>query len=375
MKSALRKLLWMSIASLALILTACTDDDSDSEGGDDSFDRTALLANMADKVIVPAYQNFGAAIETLDQNATGFAQNPNQANLDQLRTSLIAATEAWQEAALYDFGPAFDNGLLGFVNLYPIDTAKVNTLIAAGAYNLESPQNSDATGLQAIDYFLWGSRESDEAIFTYFSSNENARNYLTDITSILDQRTSAALVAWEGDYRNTFVGATGTDIGSSMGQLINASIRYFERNLRDGKIGIPAGARTSSGEALPDHVEGLYSKEYSKIYLIQSIQTWQDMFNGVSRQGTDGEGLSDYLNFLGTEFEAGMPLQEEINRRFDLVKESIEPLDQNLATAVQTQQIQSLEVFDEMQRIVVLLKVDMTSAMGIQITYADNDGD
>jgi len=39
------------------------------------------------------------------------------------------------------------------------------------------------------------------------------------------------------------------------------------------------------------------------------------------------------------------------------------------------EQSQALEIFDEMQRVVVLLKVDMTSALGVQITYADNDGD
>ena len=45
-----------------------------------------------------------------------------------------------------------------------------------------------------------------------------------------------------------------------------------------------------------------------------------------------------------------------------------------------TQQIQSNNVamtdaFTEMQKIVRLLKVDMTSAMSVTITYTDNDGD
>jgi len=34
-----------------------------------------------------------------------------------------------------------------------------------------------------------------------------------------------------------------------------------------------------------------------------------------------------------------------------------------------------IAVFTEMQKVVRMLKVDMTSAMSITITYTDNDGD
>ncbi|MCA1762983.1 MAG: peptidase M75 superfamily protein, partial [Flavobacteriales bacterium] len=128
-------------------------------------------------------------------------------------------------------------------------------------------------------------------------------------------------------------------------------------------------------EPLPEKVEGLYSGVYSREMLTRNVEAWQNLFNGTSREGVNGPGLDDYLNYLGTEFEPGMPLQEEINNRFDLVLNQTETLSPNLAEAVVNQQNQALEVFDEMQRVVVLLKVDMTSALGIQITYADNDGD
>lgn len=358
----------------ALVLTGCQDDEGPEENGD-SFDRNGLLVNVADNIIIPRYADLNTATTEMNSSAIAFSEDVSEENLESLRNAWYETLKAWQYAGMFDFGPAFSNGLLSAVNLYPIDTVKVKDNIALGNYNLESSQNTDATGLQALDYLLYGKAESDAALLAYFQNNPNALTYITDITGLMEERISATTTAWQGDYRNNFVGAGGTDIGSALGQLINASIRYYERNLRDGKIGIPAGARTTSGEPLPAKVECLYSEIYSREMLTRNVEAWQNLFNGVSHDGTDGLGIDDYLNYLGTNFDPGMPLQEEINDRFDLVLEKTELLSPNLASAVVTNQNQALEVFDEMQRVVVLLKVDMTSALGVQITYADNDGD
>jgi hypothetical protein len=307
----------------------------------------------------------------LNLSAAAFSQEVSQENLQALRTAWYETLKSWQYVGMFDFGPAFNNGLLTAVNQYPIDTVKVNNNMASGNYNLESSQNTDATGLQALDFLLYGKANSDAGVLAYFETHPEALIYITDITGVMEERIAAATGAWQGDYRNNFIGAGGTDIGSAMGQLINAAIRYYERNLRDAKIGIPAGARTTSGEPLPDKVECLYSGIYSREMLTRNVEAWQNMFNGISGQGANGPGIDDYLNYLGTEFEPGIPLHAEINTRFELVLEQTA----NLAEAVVTEQNQALGVFEEMQRVVVLLKVDMTSALGVQITYADNDGD
>jgi len=359
---------------VVLVLTGCQDDET-TDGGGDSFDRSALLANTADNIIVPGYAALNVSAIELNSRATAFSGDVSEENLQLLRTAWYQTLKLWQDVGLFDFGPAFNNGLLSAVNQFPIDTVKVNANIASGNYNLESSQNTDATGLQALDYLLYGKADSDVAVVEYFQNNPAALTYITDITGLMEGRISATNSSWQGDYRNNFVGAGGTDIGSALGQLINASIRYYERNLRDAKIGIPAGARTTSGEPLPEKVECLYSGIYSREMLTSSVLAWQNLFNGTSPEGVNGPGLDDYLNYLGTEFEPGMPLQEEINNRFDLVLNQTETLSPNLAEAVVNEQSQALEIFDEMQRVVVLLKVDMTSALGVQITYADNDGD
>jgi len=314
---------------VVLVLTGCQDDET-TDGGGDSFDRSALLANTADNIIVPGYAALNVSAIELNSRATAFSGDVSEENLQLLRTAWYQTLKLWQDVGLFDFGPAFNTGLLSAVNQFPIDTVKVNANIASGNYNLESSQNTDATGLQALDYLLYGKADSDVAVVEYFQNNPAALTYITDITGLMEGRISATNSSWQGDYRNNFVGAGGTDIGSALGQLINASIRYYERNLRDAKIGIPAGARTTSGEPLPEKVECLYSGIYSREMLTSSVLAWQNLFNGTSPEGVNGPGLDDYLNYLGTEFEPGMPLQEEINNRFDLVLNQTETSHQTL---------------------------------------------
>jgi hypothetical protein len=43
--------------------------------------------------------------------------------------------------------------------------------------------------------------------------------------------------------------------------------------------------------------------------------------------------------------------------------------------AVNTEQSKVQDLYNEMQKMVVLLKVDLSSALSILITYQDNDGD
>ena len=47
----------------------------------------------------------------------------------------------------------------------------------------------------------------------------------------------------------------------------------------------------------------------------------------------------------------------------------------DLYTTIQTRNTAATQAFAEMQKAVRLLKVDMTSAMSVTVTYVDNDGD
>jgi len=368
---SLRKHLGLMV--VVLLLVSC---DSDDSGGDSSgnFDRKSMLTNIADNVIVPAYDSLSATTQTLLAQTQELNFGSSADKVENLRISWKHALKQWQYAALYDFGPASDQGLLSFFNLFPVSTTHIEDNIASGNYNLETAANIDAIGLQAMDYLLFGIESDAADLANYFSENPGYINYLIENATLMNNKATATLQGWTSGYRDSFVNATGTDIGSSLGQLVNVGIQYFEVHLRDAKIGIPAGARSSSGTPLPLQVEAYYNGAVSKEMLVNGIEGWQNMFNGNSRTGEQGSGLDDYLKFLGTTFN-GNPLHEGINERMENAKTQTLNLSSDLREAVVNQQNECMDIFSELQQSVVLLKVDMTSAMGIQITYVDNDGD
>lgn len=357
---------------VATLFIGCDKDNDDDEV--DNFDRQAVLTNMADNVIIPAYETLALECAALELACESAAVNPTAEDIAEIKTTWLSTLTNFQAAAPFDFGPASNVGMSNVFNLFPVDTDKIHNNILSGSYNLESADNIAANGLQAIDYLLYGQASSNENLAIYFRSNPATLAYITDIATLLNSKAQSNLQQWQNGYRSTFVNATGVDLGSSLGLLINGGIKYFETQLRDAKIGIPAGARSSDGIAMPNQTEALYNGEVSRDLLASSIQSFQALFNGTGHDGVNGQGLDDYLFFLGTKFE-NRPLGDEINDRFDKSISMAQQLDPAISDAVINDQAACLNLFSELQRIIVLLKVDMTSAMGIQITFVDNDGD
>jgi hypothetical protein len=84
--------------------------------------------------------------------------------------------------------------------------------------------------------------------------------------------------------------------------------------------------------------------------------------------------LDDYLRSLGdTEF--GQQLDADIQAQLIATEAALDQLESPLSEFVVNQQQEAFEVYAELQALVVLWKVDMMSALGVLVTYQDNDGD
>ena len=187
---------------------------------------------------------------------------------------------------------------------------------------------------------------------------------------------AAVMNDWNGAYRETFISKTGLDIGSSMSLMVNGFVLHYERFIRSGKFGIPSGAMLN-GVVSPEKVEAFYIKDLSLTLAKTAHQAYVDFFNGKStKTGTEGPSFKTYLNALNAKDAAtGKTLSELLNAQFDAGKSKLDLLKPNLYEEVKTNNQAMINVYNEMQKAVRMLKVDMTSAMSITITYTDNDGD
>lgn len=365
------------ILFLGICLSSCKDPEPDpGPDGDLAALRMTVNTNIGNNLIIPAYEALLTKVNSLETTTADFIQEPDITKLQAVQDALKSAWISWQDASLYLLGPGESAGLRSALATYPTSDSKIETNIGAGNYILGSIDNQSAVGFPALDYLLHGQAEDQAGILTAFTTASDAAQrlqYLTDlVVHIKDkvQNTHDGWIASSGNYIAEFTSetASGTDAGSSFGLLLNAIDLHFQRFLRDGKIAIPAGIR-SAGVPRPKTVEALYGG-YSVELLVAALQAYERLFLGITASGEDKEGLYDYLLLL-EESELAEDLKSQWSSTINTAKALNDPLPDQIDTDLDA----VTHVFLEMQKIVVFIKADMASVMGITITNQDNDGD
>lgn len=363
---------WYYISALGLLLmtigVACnkTDDAEPSDG----LDRKPMLENYADNYILPGYQEMEGALSYLENQIKNFTANPNEENRSKARLAFQDAYVEWQKVDLLEFGPAVDNSLRSYMNIYPVTVSKVEDNITAGNYDLETFGNKDAQGFPAIDYLLNGISLDKYTTDTDAASH---KQYLMSVINKMLEKTTKVKNDWNS-YRDEFVNNTGTDAASSFSEMVNGYVQYYERYLRAAKIGLPVGAMT--GVAKPELTEAYYTQSLQRTLAQEAMTSVINFYEGESYDGsTTGESMSRYLAAIGTKDDNGTLMADVILDEMKAASQSLSGLDASIAQEVVNNRTKVLTTYEQLQVVVPLLKVDMVSAFSISITYTDNDGD
>ena len=362
------------ILMLTVLVGACSSN-SDTSGNttDDNFDRSKILVNVADNILIPAFKNFKNKLTVLKEKATEFTNTPETTTLNGARTAWNEAYKAWQQVAMFNIGKAEELEFTNFFNIYPLTSADVEANITNGTYDLNNPNNHDAQGFPALDYLFFGIGNNETEILEKYTTNANAagyKKYVSEVVAKMNEVTTQIINNWESGYRDAFVKSTGNTATSSFNKFVNDYIYFYERRLRAEKIGIPAG-NFSGGSVLPEKVEAFYKKTISKELILEALKAMKNVFNGAHYgTGATGTGFKAYLEALNKS-----DLAVKINNQLVTAITEIEGLDANFYQQIQTNNAKMTKAYDELQKVVVLLKVSMLQAFNVNVDYVDADGD
>lgn len=367
---------FLTLILFVFTLISCNSDDGETLTGEDTFDRAALLDNWADNIIIPSFENFASHTEDLNTSTEAFVQNPSEASLADLRESYEQAYIQYQTVALFGMGRAETINYRMFLNTYPVDEVTIQEKIGSGNHNLALPSSYDEQGFPALDFLLNGLAEEDANIVEFYTTHPNAlayQDYLRAVSSRINNLTQEVLNDWQNSFRDEFVSNTTSSNTGSVDRFTNDYVMYYEKHLRTGKIGIPAGVFT--GNPMPENVEARYSDGLSKDLYLKALETVQNFFNG-KHFGSDETGPSykQYLDHLNT-VKNSTDLSSLINSQFNAIEEQAANLNDDFVEQIQMDNSVMLQAFDELQKNVVLLKVDMLQALSISVDYVDTDGD
>ena len=372
--------------------SGCTDPEAlnyniDAQKDDNSclyedYDKLSLLTNLADNYIIPSLDAYKSKIVTLNIHVDSFITNPSISNLTLIRTNWEDALLNWQDIGFLDFGPSEYILLRKQTNTFPIDTTELNNSITLADWNLGYVSSYDSKGLQALDYLLFKPGHTDNELITYFQNNENARNYLKALSEDLNQNINYVTNEWityREDFINDFEVTTSNlstnSQGSSISNIINALCLHYEFYVRRGKVGLPLGVFNGFSQLeLPELVECYYSGKSTQ-NLVRSVNSLRKYVTGSSYLNNDnGLGLDDYMDFVNAE-QNSQQLSTVIDNQFLTILEELNNINGPLSEEIINNKSQITQTYQELQQLVPYMKVDMTSALGVLITYQDNDGD
>jgi hypothetical protein len=361
--------IYTSIALLCL-LTNCKDPAKEELK---KFDRSEMLQNIANNLIVPNIETCKTQVEALQSSITAFDNLPDSSNLVKVRNAWILAYTSWQHSNAFNFGPAGEEGLRKSLQeeiaTFPSNKLKIETAISSGAYNFND-FNRDNRGFLAIEYLIYGEGKSISQVLSGFEEAKR-KTYLKDLISHLNTRLSLVLDTWKGNYKSEFVANNGTDVGSSTSILYNEFVKSFE-SLKNFKLGLPMGKRPGQTQSEPSLVEAYYSG-LSLLFFKEHYQSIKNIWYGTAQNGNEGIGFREYLENV----EGGKDLIVATENQLKAIDMSLSkiPAEADLKNLIQSSDEQLSSLYIEVQKHTRFFKSDMSSLLGIAITFSSGDGD
>lgn len=348
----------------ASLLWSCGGD----SGSDDTktYDHNQITQNLGSEIIPNALSDLNTSCSNLLLLANNFTQTVSQSNLEALRTGFEETYTAWQNVSVYNIGPMSDLNLRSIFNTYPTDTAEINDLFVNIPTSYAAGSLINSTGLPGLDYILfYGSDQEVLDLFNDANKGPGAKSYLAGVCTILDNASNQVQTNWPS-YHTGFSSNTSTSAGSPFSELVNQFIIDVEL-MKNYQVGIPNGAFTP-GITYPEQVEALYSNISNELFLAR-LEALENTYKG----GT-GAGFDDYLTTIEAK-RNGEDLNTLILEQFQTIKTTFNTIQNPFFIAVTNENVTMNQLFLDCKLLVAYLKVDVCSAMGIQITFSDNDGD
>lgn len=324
-----------------------------------------MLTDVADEVIIPSYDVLWANVTALQERVDAFTASPDEAKLDSCKKWWVAVATSWQDAVTFNFGPA--EGLYGTLAenaaTFPASATKIEAYIAAG----DTTQNNfdrDSRGIYGAEYLLYHS-----PVMEYVGSSRGA--YLRSVVRRLLSEVSEVRTEWKNGYRDEFISRNGTDAGSGTSLLFNHLNISFEL-LKNYKLALPMGKRAGQTTSEPTRVEAYYSG-ISKQLMDKHYDAVMRLWYGKTASGEKILGFIDYLATVS----GGQRLIDDTKAQDQAIVRELEALGTSMILSETiTSSPTSLDpLYTEMFKLTRFIKSEMSSLLGISITYSSGDGD
>ena len=370
--------IFISVSILSIFIISCSSSSDDEQSTIPEFDRSAVLINYADNIILPRLNNFKSSVDYLKESGDAYVDSPDITTYTELHNSWLEAYINWQYVEMFNIGKAEEIMFFSKTNTYPVNEGRIQENINNQKTDLSNPNDWSCQGFPGLDYMIHGIANTENEIINQYIQNPLNGKYLKVVLNELNNNTDLVLDDWN-TYRNTFVNSIENTATSAFNMLTNDFVYYFEKGLRTNKIGIPSGV--FSNNPLSNKVEAYYSskngiEDVSRDLIENALNAVDLVFQGKSsNQSPVGPSFKTYLDFIKANNVSADDIGSIVVNKIQTANQKILDLNKNFINQVENDNGKMLAAFDALQTIVVNLKTDMLSLFNVAVDYTDADGD
>ena len=359
----MKKIIYFTL--LTLLVLSCSNEDETSDNK--NFDVQKLRSEFINEIETSLTNNFINSTTALNESILLFLNDLTEGNLLELQKQWESTALAFSSIEVMDIGAIRTSLIMTSFYSWEADETSINSYIASGDPITASVINSRPTntrGLGAIEFLIF-EKPTNETLSDF--SDERRKTYLKTLGENLIEKSQILNTTWTG-YREEFISNNQTGINGGVNMLVN-QLNVLLENVKRFKLGEPAGLENS---AIKD-VSALQA-EKSK----QSLLFIEENINSIKKIlfQTDNS-IVNYAKYIADSSE----LEIKLINQFTLIEGNISAIkgdttiEKSLEEAINSNSPFVQDLYENIQSLIVLIKVDLASTLSITITFTDNDGD
>lgn len=340
-------------------------------------DRKRVLADTAEKVIIPTYAELSAAAAKLSVDAAALRDAPSEATLVTAQASWKATRLPWTESRAFLFGPAKDAGFADEID-FTTDELEVETEAGGTAEPTDAYlQNLGARkrGLQALEILLF-EPTGNAAVLAKLTTGDAAphrRAYLAALAARVAVKAAALHDAWDPAKGNFLAQLRDAGSGSTtypeqkqaVDALLNAIV-FGAEDISDNRFGKPLGVR-DGGVVQPASIISVRSGND----LAEIEAYWRGVAAAYecTRGGVTGVSLSDAVKRESERADG------EARIAIEQATSSVGTVRAPYASALTDDLADVTAAREAARKVKNILASEVASILGLTIKFNTNDGD
>ena len=324
--------------------------------------RSEVLADIADQVIIPAYESLANESSEFLQASRDFCADPTPESLAAAREALRNARSAWKQTEAVWVGPVMSRRSWAVID-WPINVDDIEKLLNDESIVLDFDRLSkrvgaDQRGFGTAEYFLY-ENAAERDLLENFANLRRCR-YLTGVAEVAETEADLLVADWTssyedgGPYRRILLDPD----GSGLDAMVNDLLFLFDR-IADLELGAALGEMGEEVDVsrIPEGPAGLGAFDL------------QQRLNGARRLLIGGDGADGLGPLLAAETVS------QLEEQFDSVLEAVSAINRPLREAAQSSPESVDRVYEAVEDIGRTVATNVVSRLGVQIGFSDADGD